>query len=132
MLTEFLKTFWASVVPETSTPKVNFTNVAPIKYFSCQILSLARMLISFIFYGIVTNSPCIKITTYLFQNLEKYKSQIQRIVLASGRQESGVTKIFDALKSKPVDAEEIALLHNIFANDVVGHMGRGYTVLGKL
>lgn len=36
------------------------------------------------------------------------------------------------MKSHPIDSEEIALLHKVYENDIPGHTGRGYTILGKL
>lgn len=38
--------------------------------------------------------------------------------------------MFDDLKSRPVDAEELALLYNIHSRDISGHLGRGYIILG--
>lgn len=40
-------------------------------------------------------------------------------------------KIIDDLKSKPVDPEQLALLHNVNENRVSGHMSRGFVILGK-
>ncbi|XP_075984125.1 fatty acid synthase-like [Anticarsia gemmatalis] len=66
---------------------------------------------------------------YRPKNLLKYSSSIPRLVNVSGRQESGADKVIQSLKSRPVDAEEIALLHNIHSSDIVGHLGRGYVIL---
>ncbi|XP_022827106.1 fatty acid synthase-like [Spodoptera litura] len=66
---------------------------------------------------------------YKEKNLQKYECQIPRLVLASGREETCVHKIIDILKSHPIDAEEISLLHKIFEYDIPGHTGRGYTIL---
>ncbi|KAF9803767.1 hypothetical protein SFRURICE_012066, partial [Spodoptera frugiperda] len=63
------------------------------------------------------------------KNLQRYECDIPRLVLASGREETCVQKIMDLLKSHPVDAEEIGLLHKIFEHDIPGHTGRGYTIL---
>ncbi|KAJ8680787.1 hypothetical protein QAD02_016574 [Eretmocerus hayati] len=54
---------------------------------------------------------------------------IPRLVLASGRTEEAVLSILNYVESRPVDAEYIRLLHNIFESDVDGHLYRGYTLL---
>ncbi|KAJ8720397.1 hypothetical protein PYW07_012440 [Mythimna separata] len=66
---------------------------------------------------------------YKKKNLEKYSTPIPRLVLVSGRLEESVSKILDSLKSHPVDAEQIALLHNFFAFGITGHTCRGYVIL---
>ncbi|KAJ8711411.1 hypothetical protein PYW07_008653 [Mythimna separata] len=66
---------------------------------------------------------------YKPKDLSRYQSSIPRLVTLSGRQESAIKKIFDNLKSRPIDAEEIALLHNIHGNNISGHLGRGYIIL---
>ncbi|CAH0625662.1 unnamed protein product [Chrysodeixis includens] len=65
------------------------------------------------------------------KNLDKYKSQIPHLVLASGRQEPSVQKVIDIMKSHPIDPEEIGLLHKVYEHDVSGHTGRGYAILGQ-
>ncbi|GBP54608.1 Fatty acid synthase [Eumeta japonica] len=65
------------------------------------------------------------------KDLTKYKTNIPRLVNISGRIESNVKKILDSLKSRPMDAEEIGLLHNIHSQDIRGHLARGYTVLDE-
>ncbi|XP_045454228.1 fatty acid synthase-like [Melitaea cinxia] len=59
----------------------------------------------------------------------RYKSSIPQLVTISGRQESSVKKIFENLKTRPIDPEELALFRNIHKTSIFGHMGRGYTVL---
>ncbi|KAG6451291.1 hypothetical protein O3G_MSEX007050 [Manduca sexta] len=66
---------------------------------------------------------------YKAKDTGKYRSSIPRLVLASARSESGVNKITDYLKNKPIDPEEIALLHNFYSYDVSNHTARGYVVL---
>lgn len=34
------------------------------------------------------------------------------------------------VESRPVDAEYVRLLHDVYADDIPGHMYRGYTVVG--
>ncbi|XP_039751985.1 fatty acid synthase-like [Pararge aegeria] len=63
------------------------------------------------------------------KDLSRYKTNIPRLVFLSGRQESSVNKIIQDLKSRSVDPEEIALLHNIHKNRISGHVGRGYILL---
>ncbi|CAG9788287.1 unnamed protein product [Diatraea saccharalis] len=66
---------------------------------------------------------------YKKKDPERYKTSIPRIVLASGRQEECVMKIFNILKNQSVDPEQVGLLHNIHEKDIPGHMCRGYVVL---
>lgn len=66
----------------------------------------------------------------MLQDLSRYQSSIPRLVTLSGRQESAITKIFEDLKSRPIDAEELALLYSIHENNISGHLGRGYAILG--
>ncbi|XP_041972496.1 fatty acid synthase-like [Aricia agestis] len=66
---------------------------------------------------------------YKEKDLNKYKSNIPRIVLCSGRQESSVKKIINDLKSRPIDPEEHALLHHFHETRVTGHLGRGFVIL---
>ncbi|PZC84556.1 hypothetical protein B5X24_HaOG204586 [Helicoverpa armigera] len=66
---------------------------------------------------------------YKEKRLQKYRSQIPHLVLASGREESCVQTIWDIMKSHPVDPEEIALLHKVYEHDIPGHTGRGFTIL---
>lgn len=65
------------------------------------------------------------------QDLDRYKSDIPRLVLVSGRQESCVNKILKELVNHPLDPEEIALLHIIHVKEIPGHTCRGYTILGE-
>ncbi|KOB55720.1 Uncharacterized protein OBRU01_25873, partial [Operophtera brumata] len=62
-------------------------------------------------------------------DITRYKSTIPRLLTLSSRQDSNLSKIFDDLKSRPIDPEELALLHNIHANNIPGHLGRGYIIL---
>ncbi|XP_028162532.1 fatty acid synthase-like [Ostrinia furnacalis] len=66
---------------------------------------------------------------YKKKDPERYKATIPHIVLASGRQEECVMKIFDGLKNHPVDPEQIGLLHSIHENEIPGHMCRGFLLL---
>ncbi|KAL4711932.1 hypothetical protein ACJJTC_006101, partial [Scirpophaga incertulas] len=58
----------------------------------------------------------------------QYKSSIPYLVTLSGRQESAVHKILDNLKSRPIDPEELALLHNVHTLDIFGHLSRGFGI----
>ncbi|XP_037292706.1 fatty acid synthase-like [Manduca sexta] len=66
---------------------------------------------------------------YKPKDLNRYKCDIPRLVTISGRHESAVKKIIDDLKSRPVDPEELALLHNVFKTKITGHMARGLVIL---
>ncbi|KAJ0172969.1 hypothetical protein K1T71_011145 [Dendrolimus kikuchii] len=66
---------------------------------------------------------------YKPKDLNKYKSSIPYLVTISGRQEASVTRIYNDLKTRPIDAEEIALLHKIHEIKISGHMSRGFAIL---
>ncbi|CAH0696878.1 unnamed protein product [Spodoptera exigua] len=65
---------------------------------------------------------------YKEKDVTRYQSSIPRLVLASGRQESGVQKILDHIKSKELDPEEIVLYHEIHKSKISNHMARGFAV----
>ncbi|XP_063548100.1 fatty acid synthase-like [Cydia strobilella] len=67
---------------------------------------------------------------YKPKDLTKYHSDIPRLVLISGRTDSAVQNIINNLKSRPIDAEELALIQNIHSYKINGHLGRGFTILG--
>ncbi|XP_045454234.1 fatty acid synthase-like [Melitaea cinxia] len=66
---------------------------------------------------------------YKPKDLSLYKSNIPQLLTISGRQESSVMKIFEDIKTRPIDPEELALFRNIHKTSIFGHMGRGYTIL---
>ncbi|XP_077295534.1 fatty acid synthase-like [Arctopsyche grandis] len=57
------------------------------------------------------------------------KDDLPRLVCISGRTESAVNRILDDLESRPVDAEHIRLLHDIYEDNISRHSFRGYTLL---
>lgn len=56
---------------------------------------------------------------------------IPRLVNWAGRTEQAVNTMLDALESQPLDAEYIALLHNVQSEDIQGYLYRGYTILSN-
>lgn len=40
-------------------------------------------------------------------------------------------KIFEEIKSHPIDPEEVALFHNIHKTRVSKHLARGFTILSE-
>ncbi|XP_063628215.1 fatty acid synthase-like [Cydia splendana] len=66
---------------------------------------------------------------YKPKDLTKYECNIPRLVLISSRTDAAVTKVIEVLKSKPIDAEELALIQNIHSSRINGHLGRGFTIL---
>ncbi|KAM3963796.1 fatty acid synthase-like [Aphomia sociella] len=56
---------------------------------------------------------------------------LPRLVCASGRTESAVARILDDLESRTVDVELVRLYHSIHNEDIVGHVVRGFTLLGS-
>lgn len=68
---------------------------------------------------------------YFLQAVISEKFSLPYLILISTRQEKSVNVLLDYLENNPIDAEQAALLANIFQYDIPGHMGRGYIVLGK-
>nr|XP_037872251.1 fatty acid synthase isoform X3 [Bombyx mori] len=68
---------------------------------------------------------------YKRKDPNRYKSSIPHLVAISGRQDSAVRTVIDDLKSRPIDPEELALLHNIHQTTISGHMGRGFVILDQ-
>lgn len=56
---------------------------------------------------------------------------IPRLVNWAGRTEEAVNTMLDSLESQPLDAEYIALLHNIQSEEVQGYLYRGFTILAN-
>ncbi|XP_047999606.1 fatty acid synthase-like [Leguminivora glycinivorella] len=65
---------------------------------------------------------------YKPKDLSRYQSDIPYLVTMSGRIESAVQKLIDHFKTHTVDAEEIALLHNIHKYRINGHLARGFGI----
>ncbi|XP_049878858.1 fatty acid synthase-like [Pectinophora gossypiella] len=65
---------------------------------------------------------------YSPKNVSQYHTAMPHLVLASGRRESGVEKILNDFKSRPIDPEEVALVHSIFRMKITKHLARGYGV----
>ncbi|CAD0204515.1 unnamed protein product [Chrysodeixis includens] len=66
---------------------------------------------------------------YKPKDLSRYQANIPHLVTISGRQESTVNNILRDLKMRPIDPEELALLHNIHSTNISGHLGRGFIIL---
>ncbi|XP_034192524.2 fatty acid synthase [Osmia lignaria lignaria] len=56
---------------------------------------------------------------------------LPRLVVASGRTEEAMNTLLNYVESIPVDVEYIRLLHEVYAENITGHMFRGYTVVGS-
>ncbi|KAJ8961709.1 hypothetical protein NQ318_021309 [Aromia moschata] len=52
------------------------------------------------------------------------------LVTASSRTPEGIEKALETIKSKPKDPEYYSLVHDVFSKPILGHLYRGYTVLG--
>lgn len=87
-------------------------------------------MVSFLFKApfIIINYTCV---IQIFQDLNRYKSNIPHLVTISGRQDSSVARAFEELKAHPIDPEQLALLQSIHQTRTGGHLGRGYAILGK-
>lgn len=57
-------------------------------------------------------------------------SKIPKLVAVSGRTEEAVQVLLDKAKEYEKDDEFIALLHDTYTMNIVGHLHRGYSVLG--
>lgn len=56
---------------------------------------------------------------------------IPRLVNWAARTKEGLDTMFNALEAQPLDAEYVALLHNIQSEEIQGYLYRGYTILAK-
>ncbi|XP_063541568.1 fatty acid synthase-like [Cydia strobilella] len=65
---------------------------------------------------------------YRPKDFSRYQSEIPYLVAMSGRIESAVQKLIDNFKSHKIDAEEIALFHNIHKYRINGHLARGFGI----
>lgn len=54
---------------------------------------------------------------------------LPRLVCWSGRTEESITVVLDRLQSQPLDAEYVALLHNIQSEETSGYIFRGFALL---
>ncbi|XP_012150604.1 fatty acid synthase 1 [Megachile rotundata] len=59
-------------------------------------------------------------------------SKLPKLVTVSGRTEEAVEVLLQKVKEHEKDDELIALLHDTYANNVSGHLYRGYSVLGNV
>lgn len=64
-------------------------------------------------------------------NFGQPEDDLPRLVTWAGRSEEACNEIFNAIEKKPLDAEFIALLHNIQNEDVTGMVFRGFGVFSK-
>ncbi|CAK9800538.1 Fatty acid synthase [Anthophora quadrimaculata] len=56
---------------------------------------------------------------------------LPRLVVVSGRTEDALKTLLGYVESIPVDVEYIRLLHDVHAENITGHLFRGYTLLGS-
>ncbi|KOC65238.1 Fatty acid synthase [Habropoda laboriosa] len=56
---------------------------------------------------------------------------LPRLVAVSGRTHEALETLLGYMESIPVDVEYIRLFHDIYAENVTGHMFRGYTIVGS-
>nr|XP_034178573.1 fatty acid synthase [Osmia lignaria]XP_034178581.1 fatty acid synthase [Osmia lignaria] len=59
-------------------------------------------------------------------------SKLPKLVTVSGRTEEAVEVLLEKAKEYEYDDEFVALLHDIYANSVTGHLYRGYSVMGNV
>ncbi|XP_014487930.1 PREDICTED: fatty acid synthase-like, partial [Dinoponera quadriceps] len=57
------------------------------------------------------------------------KDDLPRLVVLSGRTEQAVESFLHEIESQPVDVEYIRLLHDLYADEMLGHSYRGYTIV---
>ncbi|KAJ8980787.1 hypothetical protein NQ317_004788 [Molorchus minor] len=58
------------------------------------------------------------------------ESDVPTLIIASSRTQEGIEKIMETIKSKPKDPEYYQLIHEAFSKPILGHLYRGYTILG--
>ncbi|RZB84952.1 fatty acid synthase, partial [Asbolus verrucosus] len=59
------------------------------------------------------------------------QDDIPRLILASTRTEVGIKEILETIKSKPsIDIEYVQLIQDLYSKPILGHLYRGYTILG--
>ncbi|XP_011305442.1 fatty acid synthase [Fopius arisanus] len=63
-------------------------------------------------------------------NEGKPADDLPRLVVSSGRTEEAVESILTDIESRSVDVEYVRLLHDLHAENLAGHLYRGYTILG--
>ncbi|KAL0105747.1 hypothetical protein PUN28_015883 [Cardiocondyla obscurior] len=56
---------------------------------------------------------------------------LPRLVTVSGRTEESIKVFLDDIEKHPVDTEYIRLLHDIYSDDIQGHLYRGFTIVGS-
>nr|XP_033193891.1 fatty acid synthase [Bombus vancouverensis nearcticus] len=59
-------------------------------------------------------------------------NKVPKLVTVSGRTSEAVNLLLDKAKEYEKDDEFIALLHDIHANNVAGHLYRGYSIMGNV
>lgn len=60
------------------------------------------------------------------------ETKVPKLVAVSGRTEEAVQMLLDKAKEHEKDDEFIAILHDTYANNIMGHSYRGYTVMGNV
>ncbi|KAK0166753.1 hypothetical protein PV327_004242 [Microctonus hyperodae] len=59
------------------------------------------------------------------------EDDLPRLVTISGRTKEAVENIFRDIGSRPLDIELVKLLHDVHADNIIGHPYRGYIILRK-
>ncbi|EFN74070.1 Fatty acid synthase [Camponotus floridanus] len=54
---------------------------------------------------------------------------LPRLVIVSGRTEQAVESLLNEIENQPIDVEYIRLLHDLHADDIQGHLYRGYAIV---
>ncbi|KAL4711927.1 hypothetical protein ACJJTC_006096, partial [Scirpophaga incertulas] len=62
------------------------------------------------------------------KDLSQYHSEIPYLIAVSGRLERSVEKLLDDFKTRPLDPEEIALVHSIHKRHTPNHLARGFGI----
>ncbi|XP_018570431.1 fatty acid synthase-like [Anoplophora glabripennis] len=63
------------------------------------------------------------------KNLKEWP--IPPLIIASTRTQEGIDQLLETVKSKPKDPEYYQLIQDVFAKPILGHLYRGYAVLGQ-
>ncbi|XP_032678573.1 fatty acid synthase-like isoform X2 [Odontomachus brunneus] len=57
------------------------------------------------------------------------KDNLPRLIVLSGRTEQAVESFLHEIEHQPIDVEYVRLLHNIYADEMLNHPYRGYTIV---
>ncbi|XP_014206864.1 fatty acid synthase-like, partial [Copidosoma floridanum] len=78
--------------------------------------------------GTVSNT-ILKASEVTKKNNGAPSDDLPRLVIVSGRTEEAIESLLDYMDAKPLDAEFLQLLYDIFQSEIDGHLYRGYSIV---